>query len=126
MTPDEIQKDKAICEAATGGPWEVDDSEDSEEGVHPCPRVFGKRYRRDLKDGGGTALPIIVDGAWAPDAIFIASSRTRWPLYIAEVERLQEGIRQMLLDSRASALTVTVGHRLLNGLAWDDKEAGRG
>ena len=70
MTKDEIERAKALCEAATDGPWV--ENKYREVWTSECPK------------------DLVADAFLKqPDAKFIAASRELVPKLIAEVERLR-------------------------------------
>ena len=85
MTPERIEALRALCEAATPGPWTV------QKGESPCA----------CPGDGIMAHGMVVATVWdedgdplscdsEPDATFIAAARTVVPVLLGEVERLQE------------------------------------
>lgn len=84
-----IDSQLALCNAATGGPWETD-----LESTHPA--VFDEKG------------VFIATDVWSHDAAFIAAARTGYPEMLegmkaameAATERLQSAIRETLEESR--------------------------
>ena len=105
MTPDRIADLKALCEAATEGPWRV--SGDGFGGDRIDMGNVGCNTPINITSGGGSGEWSItrflahvsaggnIDERLAHAAMF-AESRTAVPELIAEVERLQKS----LLDER--------------------------
>lgn len=83
MTPAELARAKEICEKATQGPWKI-------------------LYDGRLVDGvyaGETRIVETDSGFYPPrdsEAEFIAEARTLLPKAIAEIERLQKQINEVL------------------------------
>ena len=82
----DFAKDRAICEAATPGPWMNDNLSNS--------LIWGPK-------GPGFELIAKVNYGilWRDNARFIAKARTGWPAALDEIERLRaalDGIRQYL------------------------------
>lgn len=89
FTADRIAADRDICDKATKGPWKsADDLPGIVETCERNPRTVC---------GCGNLVPKKLNAA------FIASARTRWPEYIAEVERLRGIIAKAPHDERCSA-----------------------
>lgn len=92
MTEERLRELEALEQAATRGPWEVQDASNPDED-EPCYR--GIRGWTD-ESSDGTYLKLSVD-----DAAFVAESRTALPELIAEVRRLQaeQTFVRSMLDS---------------------------
>jgi len=71
MTPEEIAADRAVIDAATDGPWWIEQTPDRQSAV-----VAGAWVTLDWGD---------------PDATFIAAARTGWPRALDALEAAQEG-----------------------------------
>jgi hypothetical protein len=71
MTPDEIAADRAVIDAATDGPWWIEQTPDRQSAV-----VAGAWVTLDWGD---------------PDAAFITAARTGWPRALDALEAAQEG-----------------------------------
>lgn len=86
MTDEELAAAKALCDAATSGPWVI---------VGRHDRGDGEPFGIDSIDSMVDCIdPIVkadsgVYGPRGPDAEFIAASRTLVPKLIEEVERLK-------------------------------------
>ena len=80
MTKERLQQLEALEQAATKGPWEVQDASNPDED-EPCYREI-RGWTDESSDG--TYLKLSVD-----DAAFVAESRTALPELIAEVRRLK-------------------------------------
>ncbi len=104
MTPEELAADRAICDAATPGPWFVSDSIRKPEHYQlpdgsisldddNVPWVFAwgilvqnAKEGYSIVHGGGThSVSDII-----ADIDFIAAARTRWPEALNEIETLRE------------------------------------
>lgn len=87
-----IARERAICEAATPGPWEVEWENEYEESggeswiyaSHITPIID----YLDLSESGKDE-----------DLIFCAAARTGWPDALSEISRLQEVMRDILRSS---------------------------
>ena len=79
MTKEEIEKAKALCEAATPGPWTIRQVES----IRNDPD-WGDEWIVDMGRDRDSSLLKDID-----TAEFIAASRELVPKLIAEVERLQ-------------------------------------
>ncbi len=74
MTPEELARLKALCEAASPAPWHIGHID--EEWLYPL---------MDVDDADGANVG---ENIYSSNAPFIAAARTAMPLLIAEVERL--------------------------------------
>lgn len=79
MTPDETKAARALCEAATRGPWIVERDADACEAVHGA---------------GGVITCIVEDPRDKADAAFIAAARTGWPAALDEIKRLRAALTE--------------------------------
>jgi len=99
LTAAEIAEARELIAKATKGPWETFDPED----YHGRIQVFGQTTR----DGGKTSTPIISDGCFAPDAAFIAASRTLVPRLLDALEEANRERVNLLRELNGEAhLTV--------------------
>lgn len=71
------EEDKAICEAATPGPWAVDPNAED---------------RTDVVSVSQRCAVCYVPDEGSPDGAFIAAARNRLPLYIADAEEMERRI----------------------------------
>jgi predicted phage gp36 major capsid-like protein len=98
VTPERIAKLRALCEAATPGPWERLDLDGA-----PTPRVG---YR--IVSGGIERSHIAAESR--KDAALIAAARSALPEALAEIERLtkerDEAIRERQLDNDQDAAEI--------------------
>ena len=91
--PRDIEKDKAMCEAATIGPWREYEKEHvkSPFGTYRSIDSKTRNYETD-----GRLVGFDLDGYISPaDAIFIAESRTALPYYITEYEAALAQIKRL-------------------------------
>jgi len=87
MTDEDLRAAKALCEAATRGPWQWREEYGS---VALHSLTVGPFQSVAMAESCGTQnSSIMVDD---PDAAFIADARTLVPQLIAEVERLREAL----------------------------------
>jgi len=99
LTAAEIAEARELIAKATKGPWETFDPED----YHGRIQVSGQTAR----DGGKTSTPIISDGCFAPDAAFIAASRTLVPRLLDALEEANRERVNLLRELNGEAhLTV--------------------
>ncbi len=97
MTPDELNKIKARCEAATEGPWDDD-------GMYSARGAASNNYALDprlnvsvvmAQHGGDVALinNLFPEKQQRANSSFIAHARKDLPDCIAEIERLRGAIQ---------------------------------
>lgn len=75
MRPEELAADRAVCDAATPGPWERGQYQ---------PGIVTTQYQ--------------IVGVRACDVPFIAAARTRWPAALDEIEQLKTALEAALDD----------------------------
>ena len=147
MTPEELAQDKAICEAATQGPWTADlDMFSVDDGIVALVSDVGthllftgstdiltivpQKRGLDMDDRPYTADDeAFKNAAWVQakdsqalkDAIMMAAARTRWPAALAEVERLSadnSGVWALLrLQNRQKDAATHILLSLIKGLS---------
>lgn len=117
MTDEELATIKARAEAATPGPWKLDDYIGLES-YTVCLDYVPENQNRTTGYGAGsegTAICVLDDEMYfeyssdterLANAEFIAHAREDVPALVAEVERLQEALRvcSALLDNMLSAV----------------------
>lgn len=85
------QRARAICEAATPGPWRIDGRHEADDAMHT-----GVDY---IESAGGDRIVCGDSGVYPPclpDATFIAESRTLLPAALDRIERLEALLRETL------------------------------
>lgn len=82
---------RALCEAATPGPWSVDHYEETDDW---CLRADNATIPgNSIADAGGFS--------YKPDAAFIAAARTAIPELLDEVERLRAALERIVKNCDA-------------------------
>ena len=107
MDDDQIKAARALCEAATSGPWSAEDGT-----ADRAPTINGPARP------GVAGFPVPMRVASNQDAAFIAAARTLLPAALDEIEKARttsaaEAAVRMVLESevhrsRIAALEVTV------------------
>lgn len=94
MTEEELAAIETRCDAATRGPWLLDDSGD----IYSAGGTYTKYDREGYLHTEWNGAICIVDSGvyppWGDDAAFIAHAREDIPALIAEVRRLQAEIAE--------------------------------
>jgi hypothetical protein len=91
MTPEEIEKDRKIIEAATEGPWITYDIFVSDYnpaipvGIETVNAAHIADTHIDAEDGPSEVA----------DAAFIAAARIRWPEALNEIDRLTQRVKEL-------------------------------
>lgn len=89
ITKEERDRDKAICEAATPGPWE-----------YTTVLYYDRHGTQEVCDLANDDW-IVTRGDLRPspnDGAFIAAARTRLPLYIADAEETARRLALLVAD----------------------------
>ncbi len=93
MTPDEIAADRAVIDAATDGPWWIEQTPDRQSAV-----VAGAWVTLDWGD---------------PDAAFIAAARTGWPRALDALEVMADAVLdEMTRAEKAEAEVAALRERV--------------
>ena len=100
ITPEWIAQQRAICDAATPGPWEADEYGDMVWAKNPyghdLMRVADIRGWGHLTGSGACALPQTqAQGIQNANQVFIAAARTALPAALDEIERLAADNRKL-------------------------------
>ena len=89
LTPEQLDVDQALCDAASTGPWKAHG--ESEVGKNWLIASVGEDADGcDHFVSTDKVCTSEYDGSADTDAKFIAAARTGWPAAIAEVRRLRE------------------------------------
>ncbi len=102
ITDEEIARDLAVCDAATGGPWYTleepwIDSTDAGMIVQDREDPHGARVVADFDTALTTEWAVDDDPPEVQDranAAFAVAARTGWPRYIRELARIQKRLAQ--------------------------------
>jgi hypothetical protein len=97
MTKEEIAADRAVCDAATPGPWfhrhsYVDEKE--RKGELPSKTVHA------TSDSGDDVICRCEGGYGVEIAAFIAAARTRWPAALDRIEQLEKEVAELRESKR--------------------------
>lgn len=89
ITPEELAADKALCEAATPGPWKAYAN-------LGCKRIAGPKHgvRQTHRQTLADTVGLRNEAEDRANAVLMAAARERLPAYIAEVERLQAQLKE--------------------------------
>ena len=96
MTDDEIKQARALCEAATLGPWSETESGNT---------IDEDRFSYVMDANGMSVSRMAWHGQGKRNAAFIAAARTLLPKALDEIERLK-AYSKMLADDRLRACDV--------------------
>lgn len=96
MTPEQLAAIRARAEAATPGPWMVDEGLVWDDGTGECECQWYREIRGWTDHGVQCEAGYLVLSR--EDAEFIAHARSDIPALVAEVERLRRTIRRAVDD----------------------------